>query len=135
MSARGISVPGNPSVSNERGQSVTLQQPAGLGPFLLSQAADGAFLAHVNLSLEARLGSGLPLESKGPQDSRASVLGTKGLSKAQRGPETESGPTFRLPECRPQARSQTEGQNQGTMEMISEGPAGIREGREPCSPP
>lgn len=133
MSAWGISVPGNPSVSNEPGQLVTLQQPAGLGPFLLSQAADGAFLAHVNLSLEARPGSGLSLASKGPQDSRASVLGTKGLSKAQRGPET--GPTFRPPECRPQARSQTEGQNQGTMEMISEGPAGIREGREPCSPP
>lgn len=55
------------------------------------------------------------------------------LSKAQRAPETESRPsTFRLLVGRPQARLQTEGQHQREMEMISNGPAGIREGKALC---
>lgn len=80
---------------------------------------------------ESQESSGLP---ERPQDSRVRVLRVEGLNKAQRAPETESKlSTFRLLADRPQARLQTEGQDQREMEMVSNGPAGIREGKELCS--
>ena len=64
----------------------------------------------------------------------ASVLRMKGFSKAQRGPESESGPHIKTPgvtdprpECKQSSRSKEK------RERVSEGPAGIREGREQCS--
>ena len=55
------------------------------------------FLAHVNLLLEVRPASGLPLESQRPQDSWASVLKMKMLSKAQSSLESESGAHIQIP--------------------------------------
>lgn len=131
-----VPCPGDLSVPGKPGQLFTLQQLVWL---------EWAFLA----SLISAEGISLPCQlASGSQDKPWAALGglrgpgilrwgsqDKGAQQGQTGPETVSGPhTFRLLGDRSQVRLQTEGQDQGEMEMVSEGPAGSEKGKELCSP-